>query len=805
MEECNKLDSKLGDMARYSSSLNSLAGLYLANEEPEIAEKYIKKAIAIERSLHDDAALAVRLGMASDIYLKLGKPYISLKYILEAYRLDLTAKRAEKTAVRESQLGEVYIALKDLSKARYYCESALRVFDKLNSKHSASVCCEQLGRIAMQSGNKSLAKSFYQRCLSLCQATQNRYIERKAYYSLYKVERESDPVSALRNLEKYSQMSDSVFNAAELAQINQFNIKYETAEKEHELEDQAAKLKVRNLGLWISVGIILLVLLLIFVLADALRVKNKLNTHLNYIENSKNRFFTNITHEFRTPLTVILGMAEEMEMDPNMGREARQGMLKAINTQGKMLLSLVNQMLELAKSKASLTVPDWRRGNVISYCRMIVESYKVYAAKKGIDLEFVPELTDIEMDFVPDYLHKIIGNLISNSLKFTSPGGHIYLTVEKRDKSLLMRISDSGCGISVQDQKHIFDVFYQAGKHDAQVGTGIGLALAKQMTEAMGGTIKVVSASNKGTVFIVCLPLCSNTVEDKKPWTEDNMTARDEIVGQDVQNMDEKPLDDEEPDNMLTTILIVEDNVYVQKYIASVLEKKYRLLFASNGEEGLTKMLDNMPDLVISDVMMPVMDGFTMCNEVRKSDVINHIPIILVTARSEDIDRINGFESGADAYLSKPFNSKELLVRVRRLLDERRELRRKYMEAMKTSSEDEVKLSSADRAFVNKFVDLVSSKISQSKLTADVAAEKMCMSVSQLNRKLKEISGLSTYAYITHIRIAVAKRYLLSSDMSVGEIAMKCGFDDSAYFSRIFKQAEQLTPSQYRNVIQNKL
>ena len=407
---------------------------------------------------------------------------------------------------------------------------------------------------------------------------------------------------------------------------------------------------------------------------------------------------------------------------------------------------------------------------------------------------FVPQQTILQADFVPEYFRKIIDNLLSNALKYTPKGGHVYITVAQENNNMVIQIADSGKGIDKQDLPHIFETFYQGSNSCMDMGTGVGLSLAKQMVETMGGQITVKSAVGKGSVFFVTLPLKHGTSQWEE-WTpgdpEKNLTPSVPISGSVSPETEPSGTDP-------VTILLVEDNQDVAFYIGGLLKDRYRLLYARDGKKGLEKAVEYMPDLILTDLMMPGMDGFDLCREIRSSIVLNHIPIIIITAKSEDVDKVQGLEAGADAYLLKPFNTDELHVRIDKLLEQRRVLREKYSNALRNNCPESVKLLPADQAFMDRLTDIVYSQLSDTALNSDKIAEKMCMSKSQLNRKVRVITGDNTTTYILHMRMEKAKRMLSSNDLPIGDIAMQCGFEDAGYFGRVFKQTFGMTPSQYR-------
>ena len=365
------------------------------------------------------------------------------------------------------------------------------------------------------------------------------------------------------------------------------------------------------------------------------------------------------------------------------------------------------------------------------------------------------------------------------------------LTIETKDENLVLRVADSGIGISTEDLPYIFDTFYQGENSSTDIGTGIGLAMVRQMIQGLEGRISVESTPGKGAIFTVTLPLKHGDAVLERWTPEKQMKADIDCCA--PSSLDDAP----QP-----TILIVEDNADVSYYIGGLLKKKYHLLYARDGKEGIEKANEYIPDLIVTDLMMPAMDGYELCREVRRSDVLNHIPIVVITAKCNEDDRVKLLDAGADAYLYKPFNADELLVRVARLLERCRLLQEKYSHAMQEGTEQSVELSFANKNFLTRLNDVVYAMMGNNNLNSDMVADKMCMSLSQLNRKVKAITGFSSSGYILQMRLDKAKRMLASTDTPVGDIAMKCGFPEMSYFSRIFKQTFQMTPSQYRKSLQ---
>ena len=467
---------------------------------------------------------------------------------------------------------------------------------------------------------------------------------------------------------------------------------------------------------------------------------------MRHMETVRSKFFTNITHEFRTPLTVILGLANRLSEKAGKDQESIAS-LQTIIRQGDHLLNLINQLLNISKVRSAIEEPDWRTGDIVAFIRMIVESFQIFALQKHLNLIFVPQQNFLQIDFVPEYFRKIMHNLLSNALKYTPQGGHIFITATQEKNNVVIQIADSGKGIDKQDLPHIFETFYQGNNSCMDMGTGVGLSLARQMVETMGGQIMVKSAIDKGTVFFVTLPLKHGTSQ----WEEWVPGESDKSITSSATTSNPAHPEPESSNLDITTILLVEDNQDVAFYIGDLLKDRYRLLYARDGKEGLEKAIEYMPDLILTDLMMPGMDGFDLCREIRNSIILNHIPIIIITAKSEDVDKIQGIEAGADAYLLKPFNTNELYVRIDKLLEQRRVLREKYSQALRDNCTDTVKLLPADQAFIDRLTDMIYSHISDTTLNSDKIAEKMCLSKSQLNRKVRVITDSKTASYILYL------------------------------------------------------
>ncbi len=524
----------------------------------------------------------------------------------------------------------------------------------------------------------------------------------------------------------------------------------------------------------------------------------------------KTQLYTNMTHEFRTPLTIILGMAQQIkEQAPS----KRENGLDLIIRNGQNLLGLVNKMLNLSKLENGKMTLELVQGDVITFLRNLIESFLSLADNKDIQLHFLPEVDILMMDFDADKLQQVISNLISNAFKFTPEGGHIYFSIRKEEAVVTIRIKDTGRGIPQEELDQVFERFYQVDNTitRAYEGTGIGLALVKELVTLMKGKITVQSppiGANRGAEFILEFPYDQPSEESSK---ERLSTPANKGIAKAVGTT--QPTESTTALTITPTtprqspkpaqILLVEDNIDVVAYVASCLPD-HELAVAENGQEGLEVAMEMIPDLIISDVMMPVMDGFELCRRLKANQLTDHIPVILLTAKTDFSSKIEGLELGASAYLPKPFDKQELLLLINNLLDLRNKLRRHHQQQAglappETSIESASVENTPNAPFVNKVIAIVEEHIGDLDFTVEQLARELHLSHSQLRRKLDALTGVSPNHFIRFLRLKKARKLLLTSDLSITAISYDCGFNDPSYFSRVFKKEYGTTPMAWRS------
>lgn len=505
----------------------------------------------------------------------------------------------------------------------------------------------------------------------------------------------------------------------------------------------------------------------------------------------KLKFFTNISHELKTPLSLILSPIEDLIKNARDTRQYEQ--LQLIHRNALRLYNMVNQLLDFRKMEARKLELVMAEGDFVSFVRNGVESFSDIANKKEIDLEFICHYPHLFVSFDKSKVERILFNLLSNAFKFTSGHGKVEVSVDINEQIPLpyagietdqgfnqfieLRVKDNGIGIAAENQQKVFERFFQEAndQNGYNEGSGIGLSLTKEFTRLMGGDVVLESEKGKGSTFIILIPL-------RKTVQTESVVSDEEI---EIQAGKQKP-----------TLLIVEDNDDFRVYIRQGFEGSYHIIEAADGNEGLKQALTALPDLIISDIMMPVMDGIEMCRRVKSDIRTSHIPVILLTAVNNQQKMLDGFETGADDYITKPFNPEILASRIRNLIDLREKLHRNFKIQMKMEPQ-EVTVTSLDEKIINKAIDIIEKNISNPELSVTELSRDLGMSRVNLYKKLKSLTGHTPIEFIRAYRIKRAAQLLAKSQMGVSEVAYQVGFNDPRYFTRYFKAEYNILPSEY--------
>lgn len=510
----------------------------------------------------------------------------------------------------------------------------------------------------------------------------------------------------------------------------------------------------------------------------------------------KLKFFTNISHEFRTPLTLILSPVEKLLRKVEDKTDQRQ--LSLIHQNARRLLNMINQILDFRKLEMQGLSYQPSHGDLIQFMQDVVSSFHELSENKNIDLRLVTELKELTIEFDRDKMEKIMFNLLSNAFKFTPSNGLVIVQIELQDKvstdqQLVIRVKDNGIGIASEQAEKIFDRFYQSesSQQVAEKGTGIGLSLVREYVQLHGGTVQLESAPNVGSSFTITIPVILEQhfqqikKEEPTPQVENKPAFS-------VENNFEPASEDGEK----VTILITEDNDDLRTYLKEQLIERYQILEAANGKEGLASLQKNMPDLVISDLMMPVVDGIEFCKKAKSNPITCHIPFIILTAKTSERQQLEGLQTGADDYLTKPFNLQILEAKVSNLIQLKMNIRRSFKTMLQIEPKD-ISINSLDEQFMEKILNTMEGNMGNGEFTVEEFSRIMGVSRMQLYKKMVSLTGKPPVEFIRIMRLKRAAQLLKKSQLNVSEVAYQVGFNDPKYFSKQFKAEFKVLPSKY--------
>lgn len=819
-------------------SLNGIGNISLTLGDTETADSMFRAALKGEKTLGSHLGQAINYANIGSVFEKrnmLDSAWACYKQSMQQNRL---ADSDLGISLCYTHFGRLFEKQGRRTEAIAEYRKAYEIMGTSEDRWHAMEPCLALAEIYIKIGDENTAMTYLATADRLAHdlhSLEHQAQIAKLYYDIYA--KKDDCRRALHYYRTFDQLSDSLTSEKNIVHMQNMRVRYEHEQRRAEVNALNEEYQTEKSLKWVSI----MAAVLLFVLGGvtmsfmlyALRSRKRKQMEQHQMEEMRISFFTNITHEFRTPLTVILGYSRMMEEGKvPAGDMAKVGSM--VSRQGTRLLSLINQLLDIQKVKSNIGHPDWHHGDIVLFMANIIESHLNMAHSRQITLMYAPKQKKMMCDFVPDYAQKVLCNLLTNAIKFSKEGGQVLVALEVENDMLILRIADYGSGIPENEQQHIFEPFYQTESDKKAIGSGVGLALVNQIVKTLGGSITLDSKVDVGSVFTVNVPVKAPAGVDVKPLESLGTIPDDMLLGANTKTggnngtsgcgEDNNPVAGDKSDALVDIganshdmdddggdvadgssadtrqlVLIVEDNADVAEYMTMQLKARYRLVLARDGEEGLRIATETVPDIIITDLMMPRMDGYELCQRVKESEVLNHIPVIIVTARTTQKDKLRGLQIGVDAYIYKPFDAEELSVTVGNLLEKHRLLRLRYMQAPADDKQAAVEtLPPCDRVFLNR-VDAAVDELMATDLSVDSVAIALCMSQQQLRRKLNAVSGDTPMAYFRKRQMQKAKDMLDNrDDMSISEIGMKCGFYDMSHFTRIFKQVVGITPSQYR-------
>ena len=524
---------------------------------------------------------------------------------------------------------------------------------------------------------------------------------------------------------------------------------------------------------------------------------------LRALDQEKTRFFTNITHEFRTPLTLMLGPAAQIAADTR--EPATRQHAELIQRNARRLLHLINQLLDLSCLEAGQQALHLAPGDAVAFVRGLVGAFESLAQQRGIEYSFEADMPTLWVVFDADKLEKVVLNLLSNAFKFTPSAGEVWVSLrwaEAADNApagLELTVRDTGRGISTTQLSHVFDRFYQADASDTREheGSGIGLALTKELVELHGGTIVLHSELGRGTTAIVRLPLPLAAEGTPIPLPQDGRPAAGaQLAATNLEAGFDEPGPQPASAADAPLVLVVEDNPDMRAYLRTVLAPTYQLLEAPDGETGVALAREHLPDLVLSDAMMPRLDGYGVCRTLKQDERTSHIPVVLLTAKADLPSKIQGLDTGADAYLTKPFRREELLTQLRNLMQGRQQLQVAYRRAMAKAPPPPPDLPTMEEVFLARVQQAVELALDDETLDVETLSRTLALSRTQLHRKLKALTGQAPGDFIRLVRLSHAHALLAGGVATVAEAAYKVGYGNPSNFSTSFSRHFGYAPSE---------
>ena len=785
------------------NAFNVMAILMLATNQLDSAYHFGEQAVHYYQQAGNMEGIAIANTKIGHVFNIKGEYAKATPYYLRSYEVSKTDTLSAAFMTANLCLASNYIFLKKADAALFHTQVSYRI--------------------------AKVRGSFYDQSMAL------------QYFSgIY--EMKGDLAKALQYGWQYAKIRDSVMRHEQIKLVKEMEVQYKAAEKENAIKLLEKDRSQQRAVIWAvlaTLALLVLVALRIYrsyqqrtrdnqqltavnttLTAEKIETERQLEEEarererLNEMDAFKSRFFTNITHEFRTPLTVVLGITGQLQSQlqtwaKDDAQQGVSGKLSLIKRNGENLLRLINQILDLAKLESNALKMNYVKGDVLAFLRYIAESMHSMANAQNIMLrvESAPGLLgQVIMDYDPEYLSHIVQNLLSNAIKFTPSGGRVMLRLavepeEAGKAAALLTVADTGVGIAQADLPFVFDRFFQARnqEHSKSGGAGIGLALTKELVRTMGGEISVESHEGRGTTFFVRLPITQNAQASDQSMVlaPAPLPSTFPLKGRTTAptaHSDERP-----------TVLVLEDNPDVVEYLTASLAPYYTLDFAYNGRAGIEKALETIPDLIISDVMMPEKDGFEVCDTLKRDEKSSHIPIVMLTARADVESRLAGLRRGADAYLAKPFLEEELLIVTENLLELRRKLQSKYAKSAlgdvptgENASKEVAGVEDVENVFLKKAIAHIAAKIDDAEFGNEELARKMLMSESQLHRKIKALTQQSLSIFIRSVRLRQGRTLLETTNLSISEVAYAVGYTDPAYFSRTFSAEFGFPPTSIR-------
>ncbi|MCB0466802.1 MAG: response regulator [Aequorivita sp.] len=778
------------------ATYQSLGNIYLDLKDYDAAENYYLKANKEyeKMSVAGTFYLNTTNVILGQVYYYKGQLEKADALLLKTLLFFEEINDARTVAEIHNYLGLVNLEEGKLEKAEMFFQKALDFQEGNGYNLEAAQSAVELGKLNIKRGKSRDAVVFLQNALSYNREIKNGKINQKAYSLLSEAYAlQGNFKAAFSNSQIAKKINDSIQQAQSAEKIKEIEGIYQTERRDREIalltaQNQLAeqqKTNQRNM-IWGILAIIAIAGIFVFFL---FRNRQKTTKKLQELDTAKSTFFTNISHEFRTPLTLINGPIEDQLSSKNLSLSETKNLKSALrNTQR--LKNLVDQLLALAKLESGNLKLNIQNANMPSFLIAHAEGFLFSCTEKNIQFSVEVQNDEIEDWFDQDILEKILYNLMGNAIKYTPENGFITLSGKRLTNKFEISVANTGNYIPQEQQQKIFQRFYQTNAKNP--GSGIGLELTKDLVEIHKGTISLKSEEKGLTEFKVILPIKKTDFDESQIFPQsnkieyiDSIAVTDDIVEKEFVLPEDAPV-----------ILVIDDNKDIRDYVSSIFETTFSVHTANDGKEGFAMAIETIPDIVISDVMMPEEDGFTLTKHLKEHQLTSHIPVVLLTAKSQITSKLEALGIGADAYVTKPFNSQLLKATVDNLIENRRKLQQRFAQEVVLKAKD-IAISSEDEKFLEKLQKVLDDHLTKPDFSAEIFSETMGVSRMQLYRKLKALTGQSSTEFIRSQRLKLASSLLKSNKISISEIGYTVGFNDPSYFTKCFKQEFGCSPSDY--------
>jgi len=763
------------------------------------ALEYMKKELVLLQHGKNENLFGWTLVNIGAVYSQLHKPDSAIHYYNQSLAIARKVDNADLMITVLQNIGTYYSSQKNYANATQFLMDALVLANTTDYAYQNVYTFGHLAENYFTAGQQDSARKYASLQLEAAVAHEFLYDQKLAYATLSKIYAAAgDYKKAYAAHVKFAAISDTLFNSERSGQIEELRVRYETEKKDHAIDalhEQQASAKFKR-NMYVIIGfIVVAALLLLYIKQRSTSLKNlRLLEKEQQLEKMKSQFFANISHEFRTPLTLILGPIDQLNAgvtDPQLKPQ-----LHMLQRNANRLLTLINQLLDLAKLESGELSLHTSIMDIVLVLKGVTQAFSSVADQNSMKFTVTAQPDQLIMSFDQEKIETVLTNVLANAFKFTPAGGQIdvSLVVENSpDNYCVITIRDTGIGIPTDEMEQIFNRFYQGTSAGMSSGTGIGLALTRELIELHGGTIEVTNNTRAGISVSLKIP-----VQRDAEHVVTVQSTRDEK--RDTFFLSETHLLDETSSELKSEpiVLLIEDNADVMLYLKSILAGTYKLLETTNGIDGINRVIEHTPDLVISDVMMPGKNGYEVCKELKHDERTSHIPIILLTAKADAESRIEGFQSWADDYITKPFIPRELTTRIQNLIQSRTMLRERYRESL-VLKPAEVTVTSVDEKFLKRLMSLLEEHLSEEHFSVTELSDLLAMSRSQLHRKLKALVDQSPNQLIRSFRLQRAHDLLRQQSATTAEVAYAVGFSSPSYFSKCFHQQFGYSPSELPN------